>query len=383
MLEAVASAALLAACTVAASDPAAEPAAEQADRQERRPSSTGVASSAGAAPTALGEIVAEIDDSCWTVFQDKDHNYWFGSDGRGVCRYDGKAITRFTTKDGLSHDQVRGIQQHLPTGHILISTNGGVSRFDGERFVTLPVTEMSSPDEGWVLEAGDVWIQGRSGPKGPYRYDGETLYALQFTKSPEEDAWRARYPTAPWNPYEVWCVYRDRRGHVWFGTATLGICRFDGRSREWMYESHLSELPNHALFGIRSIIEDRDGAFWFCNTQFRFAMRPRGEPGHAAGTIAYSREPGIDLTGSGLGTSFFYFMSITEDERGHLWMAPYAGGVFEYDGAKLTHYPMKDAANGEITMLSIFRDDHGGLWIGTHEHGPYRFTGESFERFRP
>jgi hypothetical protein len=31
------------------------------------------------APVATGEIVAAIDPSYGGVFQDKDHNYWFGS----------------------------------------------------------------------------------------------------------------------------------------------------------------------------------------------------------------------------------------------------------------------------------------------------------------
>lgn len=96
-------------------------------------------------PIARGEPVSAIGKSCWIVFQDKNNKHWFGSDGRGVCRFDGKTITRFTTKDGLGHDQVRGIQQHAPSGDILITTNAGVSKFDGQRFAALPITEMSLP----------------------------------------------------------------------------------------------------------------------------------------------------------------------------------------------------------------------------------------------
>lgn len=333
-------------------------------------------------PVAKGEIVSDIGNSCWYVFQDKSNNYWFGSDGQGVCRYDGKTggtITRFTTRDGLSHDQVRGIQQHALTGDILITTNAGVSKFDGQRFVTLPMTEMKSPDEGWVLNPDDLWMTGSGGPR---RYDGKTLYQLTLPKSPQADAWYAKYPNAPWNPYDVWCVYKDSRGHVWFGTACLGICRFDGKMRDWMYESHLSELPNNALFGIRSIIEDRDGAFWFCNTQFRYRIEPHGVVGQEAGKLKYTREKGMDLSGSATTDKSIYYQSITEDNNRDLWMAPYAGGVWKYDGKNVTHYPMKDG-DEEITMFTIYKDNHGDLWVGTHEHGAYKFNGASFERFRP
>src|SRR5215510_8426668 len=119
---------------------------------------------------AVGETVSDIGNSCWYVFQDRSNNYWFGTDGNGVCRFDGKTITKFTTRDGLSHDKVRGIQQHAATGDILITTNAGVSKFDGQRFVTLPITEMKppqsaaplheGPDEGWVLNADDLWMTG-------------------------------------------------------------------------------------------------------------------------------------------------------------------------------------------------------------------------------
>jgi len=37
------------------------------------------------------------------------NTYWFGSDGDGVRRLDGKSILRFTTKDGSCNDHIRQI----------------------------------------------------------------------------------------------------------------------------------------------------------------------------------------------------------------------------------------------------------------------------------
>jgi ligand-binding sensor domain-containing protein len=331
-----------------------------------------------------GETVSDIGNSCWYVFQDKSNNYWFGTDGNGLFRFDGKTFTRFTTKDGLAHDQIRGIQQHGPTGDILITTLGQVSRFDGKRFTTLPVTEMNSPDLGWELNPDDVWLPWQPMQNGPYRYDGKTLYHLKFPKSPQEDAQPAAVenPKRGWSSYEVYCVYKDSRGHMWFGTANLGIYRFDGKHVDWMYEDHLTNTPEGGSFGIRSIIEDKDGAFWFCNTQFRYKIEPHGVVGQEAGKIKYTREKGMDLKGSATTDKFIYFQSITEDNNGDLWMAPYRGGVWKYDGKNVTHYPMKEG-DQDITMFSIYKDNKGDLWVGTHEHGAYKFNGKSFEKFKP
>jgi len=342
-----------------------------------------VAQPAALAAPVLGELVPDISDSCWIVFQDKDGVYWFGGDGAGVSRYDGKTVTRFTTADGLCGDRIRGIRQHKPTGHILIDTLEGSSRFDGERFTTLTPIEMKSPSEGWVLNPDDVWIGTLSGAKGPCRYDGQSLYVLQLPASPFFDAWHARHPIVSWDPYEVWTNYTDHTGAVWFGTAALGLCRFDGTTHEWMFELHLSELPNDAQFGIRSILQDRNGAFWICNTQHRFVMQPRSESQASTGEVAYSREPGIDLSTTALPNPYYYFMSITDDARGHLWMTTYLHGVLEYDGERVTRHPVRDDAGNDITTFSIYRDQQGDLWLGTHDHGPYRFNGEAFVRFRP
>ena len=345
---------------------------------------------AGPDETAKGEIVADIGASCWVVFQDASNHYWFGSDGNGLYRYDGKTLTRFTTKDGLAHDAIRGIQQHVSTGHLLICTNGGVSKFDGERFVTLPMTEMGAPGDsdaqGWRLDPDDLWIQGRSGPKGPCRYDGKTLQALQFPKSPRADAYFRDHSDRPWNPYGVWSVYRDRSGHMWFGTAMFGVCRFDGRTWEWMYEAHLQEVPNGGMFGLRSIIEDEDGAFWFCNTSYRYRFTPSASAGvdawKSGGELEYTRDPGIDPAALPPGESPIYFQSVVDDPTADLWLATYGYGVWRSDGEQMTHYPIMDG-DRVVTLVSIYRDRHDGLWLGTHEHGAYRFNGETFERFRP
>lgn len=346
---------------------------------------------------ALGEIVSDIGNSCWYVFHDKNNNYWFSTDGNGVCRYDGKTLTRFTTKDGLAHDHIRDIQQHIATGDILITTNGGVSKFDGQQFVTLPITEMKppgipltpdSPDspgalkhEGWLLNADDLWMTGSGGPR---RYDGKTLYQLKFAKTPHADEWYAKYGDVRWNPYDVWTVYNDRRGHMWFGTGGMGVCRFDGQSLDWLYEQHLTDVGGGRWFGFRSIIEDRHGDFWICNTQFRYKIKPHGLAGQEAGKLNHTREKGMDLAGSATTENFIYYQSITQDNNGDIWMAPYAGGVWRYDGQKVTHYPMQIGdPKEEITMVSIYKDNHGGLWVGTHEHGAYKFNGTTFERFKP
>ena len=38
--------------------------------------------------TSIGEIVEELSNNLMLVYQDKKHNYWFGSWGEGLYKYD-------------------------------------------------------------------------------------------------------------------------------------------------------------------------------------------------------------------------------------------------------------------------------------------------------
>lgn len=323
---------------------------------------------------AVGTVVTELSRECWTMLQARNGDYWFGSEERGVYRYDGTKITNYSTTDGLSGNQVRGIQEDKH-GNIYFTTSGGVCKFDGRAFTTLPAVDPPDRDAGggWRLHPDDLWF---ASGKGICRYDGATLYDLKLPKSDLEEAFEKQYPGHRSSPYAVFSIYRDSRGHMWIGTGNFGVCRYDGTSFGWLYEDHLIYTPEGGMFGLRSVIEDRDGAYWICNTKHKF----RVEPGSKDGKLVYTREPGIDpkLTDG----EKVYFQGAVADAEGNLWLSPWGGGIWKWDGKNATNYPVKD--KGEHSqVITIFKDNAGTQWLGTPKAGPYRFNGEAFEQFRP
>jgi ligand-binding sensor domain-containing protein len=328
---------------------------------------------------AIGDTVIELDKRIWIVFQDKYNYDWFGSNGQGVYRYDGKTILHFTTKDGLLNDSIRGIQGDK-SGNIFITSMDGISKFDGQKFTTLPIIESNE----WKLDSNDLWfsILGKRGDEGPYRYDGKLLHRLKFPKHYMEEAFYEENGKHPWSPYEVYTIYKDSKGNIWFGTAALGVCRYDGKTLSWLYEKELTLTPEGGSFGIRSIIEDKVGKFWFSNTAYRYNIFPFSSNEQDKTLINYKREKGIENLVALDGKDIIYFMSVIEDNKGDMWMATYGQGVWQFDGKNITHYPIKDGSQ-DVTLFSIYKDKHEGIWLGTHEAGAYKFNGESFEKFVP
>ncbi len=326
--------------------------------------------------STVGDNVEKLGDNLMVIHQDKRNQWWFGTWGDGLYRYDGQNIVHFTTKHGLSHDRIDQILEDA-TGDLYFSTSSGVSRYDGKRFTTLP----QSSSLEWKLMPGDLWFRNAKIGDHVLRYDGKTLYSLQLPKVKIGEDFIANHPGTP-RPYDVYSIYRDKLDHVWFGTAALGVCRFDGKGFQWLTSDDVNELHDGPSNGVRSIIEDHNGHFWF-NTRYRYAINqsPLALSSVTTSDGIFQRLPGMgSLDGKPDGE--YEYMSIAQDRNHSLWIATYRGGVYCYDGKQLKHYPITDGSK-VVTLFTIHIDHAGTIWLGTHSNGAYRFNGTTFERFVP
>ncbi len=316
---------------------------------------------------AMGDQVAELDKSIWVIFQDSRGYNWYGSNGSGAYWHDGVHLWQYTTLDGLASDQIRGIQEDKK-GNIYFDTPDGVSKFDREKFVTLVPVE--STTNQWKLDSGDLWFKGNGDVQGAYRYDGDSLYQLEFSEFGAKISG---------DEYSTYSIYKDRQGNIWFGTLSGGVCRFDGTTLSWLYEHELGELADGRVPGVRSIIEDNDGLFWLSNIISRYRINP--DDPDAPGIIQYDKRKGIDSLKHQEYMKLPYFNSAVFDKKtGDLWMSNYNEGVWKYDGGKLTHYPIKDGQT-HVFIVSIYKDRNGMLWLATDNVGVYKWNGRKFEKF--
>ena len=321
----------------------------------------------------IGVTVTQIDKTIWTIYQDKKSNYWFGSKENGVYYYNGQRLKHITTKNGLVSNEIRGIQEDA-NGNIFFDTEKGVSKFDGHTFKTLQMANPDSPLNNWVLKPDDLWFRIGSTKNGAYRFDGKYLHYLKFPTSPQEITFYKNNPNSSLKPYGLYTIYKDRKGFMWFGTASLGVCRYDGKNLNWHYEEQLQTTPNGGDFGTRAIFEDKNGKFWINNTRFRYVIETYGNK-----PITFKKENGIGYLNKTNKMEFPFFLSVTEDNKGNLWLATYENGVYKYNGKELIHYPIKDGET-DVLLFTIYKDNKGVLWLGTHNAGAFTFNGSSFER---
>lgn len=323
----------------------------------------------------LGNRVSELGGKILLVFQDSQNNYWFGGNDKGAYKYNGDSLVLYTLNDGLCGNNVMEIQEDK-SGALYFDTPDGVSKFDGEKFTTLEIFKGDSTKNKWKLGGEDLWFRIGINGNSPYRYDGTYLYHLSFPKTDITKEFHSKYPNASYSPSGIYTTYRDSKGNIWFGTSSMGIFRYDGKSLQWLYEEQLQTTPSGGDFGSRSILEDKDGLFWFNNMRYRYAFLDDSKTDR----LNYRREVGIDK--AEVGNEVLYFLSMLEDDNGDIWGVTYDDGVWKITGSELIHYPVK---NGEkdVFLFSIYKDRKGKLWLGSHQDGVYTFNGVTFKKFEP
>jgi streptogramin lyase len=140
--------------------------------------------------------------------KDRAGNLWFSTDGEGAYRFDGKSFTNFTIENGLPDNTTRSIVQDK-AGNILMGTNAGICKYDGEKFSKY--------------------------------FEADTLNTLRII-----------------------AILEDRDGILWFAAMSKGVYRYDGTNL-----SHFLYKYNHPFFGekiekfISDIIQDKQGNVWF------------------------------------------------------------------------------------------------------------------------
>lgn len=316
-------------------------------------------------PMVAGDTVQALSDNIMVVYQDSKNMYWFGSWESGLYRYDGKSRLHYSTRNGLPHDRINAISEDRD-GRLYINTGqtpATILQFDGRTFRPL------RPQAGgeWSLQPDDLWFMAGGMNGAVYRYDGKILHALNLPQ-----------PPALRQPFEIYSIYRDTEGSVWFGTNPLGVCRYNGTGFDWITETDVTELHGGPANGVRSIIQDEEGYFWF-NSAYRYRVQ---EEVGKKGPRFYEREPGIGPLDGKANSDLTEYLSIAKDRQGHLWIATYRNGVWRYDGRRVRHYPVQ-VQGKDIHVFSITTDRQGTLWLGTHEHGAWRFKGETFVPFTP
>ncbi len=301
------------------------------------------------------------------IIQDKKGNFWFGTTGEGVYRYDGKEFTQFTEKDGLSNNKVWSVLEDT-AGNIWFGTDDGISQYNGKTISKVPYTKGTS-SLGTVASGRNAvysMMQDKSSiiwfgtDSGMYCYNGKTFSNFL------DNAAIANKSNLTLK--SVQCIFEDKDGNFWFGSGPMafeGIGFYDGKS--------LTNFKPQNEGWIRTITEDKDGTLLFATRHI--------------GMITYDGE---NFTGFSEPQKIRKDLmnTVLADSKGNIWYGSdytndkdiTTGGLWKFDGKSFVEFTKKDGL-GNTSIYSLTEDKAGNIWIGTRNYGLYRYDGQTFETF--
>ncbi len=296
--------------------------------------------------TNLDGMVREF---VWTMHQDKKSNYWFGTNGNGIIKYDGSELINVSLNENLPGGAVRDIIEDK-NGNIYLGTSEGLIKYDGQSYHHFPISENEQDNEIWDLmmdEKNKLWASTNG---GSFIFENDSFTHFPVPRANISGA-RAMLATT-----RIIKTFQDNNEKLWFITDGYGITTFNGN--EFNHLTMAEGLPdNH----VADIIEDSDGHIWISS--------------YNGGVTRYDGTRFTNFTLDGIieGEEAYNFCI---DKNDNLWFSVEHVGVYKFDGKTFTNYTEK---NGLTTngVLSISEDHKGQIWFGTWK-GLSIFDGKVF-----
>jgi ligand-binding sensor domain-containing protein/serine phosphatase RsbU (regulator of sigma subunit) len=277
-----------------------------------------------------------------SMCQDRNGNIWFGTNSGGVSRYDGNKFITLSENDSLANNVVFSITE-INNGKILFGTNGGLSIYDGKSFKNY--TDKNGLPHNRVFKIiqdgnGIIWL---GTAKGVCKFQNNKI--IPFTGDTTLDK------------AGIFTIYADKIGNIWFGTTSDGLIKFNPSTKRFTQFTETSGINNNF---IRAINEDIQGNIYVGTNTGICKINTLG----IIEKVNIPRQENVAFT------------DIIPDNKNNLWMATNEG-VYKYNGFICKNYREKNGLASN-NLYCAFQDREGNFWFGTMGFGVSKFAGETF-----
>ncbi len=284
----------------------------------------------------------------FSIFQDYKGYMWFGTNGGGVSKFDGKKFSNYSVASGALSDYVYAIGEDR-THRIFLGTFDGleiIGNFGNRHFDSSSGLPSNSVFSLLKDKNGKMWIGTQKGVC--FLDENDRIIKLEGDSILSQQT--------------VWSVFQDKNGNYWFGTREKGACRYKPGNKhpfQWFCPD------NRSINWVRSINEDTKGNVYLGMVSGLFKVNASEE------IIPITED---NLSFLNLGTT-----CISKDKNETFWIGTNEG-IVKFNGLGCEQYREKNGLCGN-TILCSFIDREGNLWFGSNGDGISKLTSAAWMSF--
>lgn len=264
------------------------------------------------------------------IFEDSKGTLWLGTD-KGLCYKNGNSFKTINTSDGLCNDFVRTIDEDI-NGDLWIGTSFGISNIDTKsKKIISPKFNFRLPHQKVrtiLIDSATIWI---GTDKGLCRFNNNHFSVLTTESGLSNNL--------------ILSLFKDSKNNLWIGTKN-GVTKLSDNNRI-EYWTEVNGIINKR---VRSINEDVYGNIWL---------------GTKNGISIFNGRDFLNLSTKN-GLSNERIRCISHDYFGNIWLGSYFGGIMRFNYKDFIAFNKKDnLISNQITCIS--EDEKGDLIVGSYE----------------
>jgi ligand-binding sensor domain-containing protein/serine phosphatase RsbU (regulator of sigma subunit) len=313
----------------------------------------------------------------YDIFQDRDGYIWLGTEGAGLCRFDGYRFSTYGRSSGLAGNVVRRITADA-AGRLWVATNNGLYFMEGDSLHLLD--QIKDNQDIFFMSVycdsrNNIWAT--SSGKGVFRISG-TYPDFKIMSFGGDEGLHSNF---------VFDVCEDKEGNLWFASFGYGLDQLFPDGKIEGHELSGSQTEVISLLGRKNgdivVGTKSEGAWHFDPKKNKFATQVEGTEGSqvwsmledSSGLWTATDKNGIScsdhrkdiLPGNGLPQAAI--LRIMHDRERNLWIGTNAGGLFRFSGRRFVHLSATELP-GLLNVSAVFSPAPDETWLGT-ENGIY------------
>ncbi len=291
-----------------------------------------------------------------SIFEDNAGNLWFGTHGYGLFyTSSSKNVFRHyhkkdNTADGLNHDFTAAFYEDKK-GNIWIGTDGGgLTLFEPSTGNFTTYTTDNGLSSNAILEIkednnGKLWLATWSG--GLICFDPVTKKSIAYTNDPKN------INSIIFNNIKS-IIIED--SIIWIGTHGEGVCVLDLKSKKFIHHKNNKIFPfdMKAPSWINHLFKDSKGRIWISSFDGLFVYDRK----NLKKFIRQQEQGSISSNDVNM---------VAEDLNGHIWAITESGGLEMYDEKTQSFQHYGEKYKLPQTLKAIVFDNKGVMWLSSNE----------------